>query len=73
MRTKLTVTIDRDLIPKARQRARAEGLSLSRLIERALAALTSGAEPSFSQRWRGRLAPANRRDARYRALAKKYL
>lgn len=73
MRTKLTVTIDRDLIPRAKSRARAEGVSLSRLIERALAALTAEEGASFSQRWRGRFRPADRNDPLYKALAKKYL
>ena len=54
MKTKLTVTIDRDLIPRAKERARVEGISLSRLIERALAALAMPERESFSQRWRGR-------------------
>src|SRR5207247_2168739 len=62
MKTKLTVTIDRDLIPKAKQRARVECMSLSRLIERALTALTSQEETSFAERWRGRFRAANRKD-----------
>ena len=72
MRTKLTVTIDEDLIPKAKERARMEGLSLSRLIERALRNLTAENEPTFSQRWRGRFRLAARKDERYAALSRKY-
>ena len=72
MKAKLTVTIDEDLIPKAKDRARQEGLSLSRLIERALRQLTAEDEPTFSQRWRGRFRLAARKDERYAALARKY-
>lgn len=73
MKAKLTVTIEEDLIPRAKDRARAEGVSLSQLIEQALAALVSEEAPSFSGRWRGRLRPARRTDDRYKALARKYL
>lgn len=36
MKTKLTVTVDRDLIPVAKQMAREGGVSLSSIIEGAL-------------------------------------
>ena len=41
MKAKLTVTIDEELIPKAKEQARSQGLSLSDVIERALRELTS--------------------------------
>ena len=55
MKKKLTVTIDEDLIPAAKDRARMEGMSLSQLIENALRRLTTTRRDSFSARWRGRL------------------
>lgn len=73
MKTKLTVTVDEHLVPKAKRYARARGLSLSQLIENALREMGAGEVTSFSQRWRGKFRPAGRDDARYRALAKKYL
>ena len=73
MKTKLTVTIDEELVPKAKQHARANGISLSQLIESALRVLTSESRPSFSERWRGRFNSANRKDERFAALARKYL
>ncbi|MBI4419821.1 MAG: ribbon-helix-helix protein, CopG family [Gemmatimonadetes bacterium] len=73
MKTKLTVTIDRDLLPRAKRHARSRGVSLSRLIEAALRDLSAGDTRSFSQRWRGKFRPAGRSDLRYRTLAKKYL
>ena len=60
MKAKLTVTVEKDLITKARERARVEGVSLSQLIERALTALTSEDSTSFSQRWRGRFRKLDR-------------
>src|SRR3989442_1826930 len=73
MRTKLTVTIDEELLPKAKRHARSQKMSLSRLIESALRGLTAEDKPSFSRRWRGRFRPAGRKDQRDAALAKKYL
>ena len=73
MKAKLTVTIDKDLIPQVKQYARSRGVSLSHLIEGALRELNANSGPSFSQRWGGKFRPADRDDQRYRALAKKYL
>lgn len=73
MKTKLTVTVDEDLLPRAKRYARARGVSLSSLIEEALRDMASAEEPSFAQRWRGRFDPANKGDDRFRALAEKYL
>ncbi len=74
MKTKLTVTIDRDLLPRAKRYARSRGVSLSEIIEGSLRRLDSGDEtPSFATRWRGQFVPAERADARFTALARKYL
>ncbi len=73
MKTKLTVTIDEDLLPKAKGYARSKGVSLSQVIEQALRELAAAARPSFAERWRGKLRPAKRDDERYRRLAEKYL
>lgn len=73
MKKKLTVTIDQELIPVAKEYARREGVSLSELIEGALRGLAAKERDSFSTRWRGRFVPAEREDERYRALAEKYL
>ncbi len=73
MKTKLTVTIDTELVPRAKQYARARGVSLSQLIETALREMSAEEGPSFSQRWRGEFRPADRDDERYKRLARKYL
>ena len=73
MKTKLTVTIDEELLPKAKEHARSLGVSLSQLIEQALRDLSEAEAPSFSERWRGKLRTSARRDERYSRLAEKYL
>jgi post-segregation antitoxin (ccd killing protein) len=73
MKTKLTVTADREILPKAKRYARARGVSLSSLIEDALRGMAEPDRPSFANRWRGRFVPAEKDDERYRALAGKYL
>ena len=73
MKQKLTITVDADLVPKAKRYARSRGVSLSSLIEQALREAAGADSPSFAARWRGRFKPAERDDPRYDALAKKYL
>jgi len=74
MKAKMTVTIDEELIPRAKQHARKKGLSLSELVETSLRIVTEEREEtSFSQRWRGKFQAAGRDDERFRALAKRYL
>lgn len=72
MKTKLTITVDRDLVPRAKRYARARGVSLSSLIEAALSDMAAAPGPTFSERWRGALELTQRDDPRYRALAEKY-
>lgn len=73
MKTKLTITIDADLVPRAKRYARAHGVSLSQLIETALREMSAADHPTFSQRWRGKFRPAGHDDERYKQLARKYL
>ena len=72
MKTKLTVTIDRDLLPEAKRYARSRGLSLSAVIEDALRSLATPQQQSFSERWQGKFKLAERDDERYKYLVKKY-
>ncbi len=74
MKAKLTVSIDEDLIPRVKRFARGKGISLSEFVESSLRSVTDKDEASsFSERWRGKLQPADRPDERYRHLAKRYL
>ncbi len=72
MKTKLTVTIDRDLVPAAKRYAKARGVSLSSLIETALADMAGQDRGGFSKNWTGSMALAERDDDRYAALVAKY-
>lgn len=72
MKTKVTITIDEDLVRLAKRYARAQGMSLSEVVEDALRRLAVDERESFSRRWRGKFQPARRNDPRYDALAKKF-
>ncbi len=73
MKTKLTVTIDPDLLPLAKLYAKSQGKSLSSLIEDTLRELSASGGKSFSEQWTGTLRQAKQGDARFESLSKKYL
>ncbi len=73
MKKKLTITVDGELLPRAKQFARSRGVSLSSLIEASLREMAAEETPSFASRWRGRFEASRRNDGRYEALARKYL
>lgn len=74
MKTKVTVTLDENIVPAAKRYAQQHGLSLSGLIENTLREhIEPVSESSFSSRWRGNFRPAEREDSRYAQLADKYL
>lgn len=73
MKQKLTITVDTDVLPRAKHYARSRGVSLSSLVEESLRGLVGEDAPSFSSRWRGQLQAAHGDDPRYDALARKYL
>jgi hypothetical protein len=72
MKTKLTLTIDEDLIPRAKRYAEARRDSLSGLVEKALQDLTQTRETPFSKRWRGKFKASRRMSTRYKALSRRY-
>ena len=73
MKQKLTISLDAELLSKAEQYARSQGVSLPALIEKVLREMAGECSPSFSSMWRGKFKAAERDDFRYGALAKKYL
>ena len=74
MKQKLTITIDAELLTRAKRHARAQGVSLSSLVEQSLRRLTEENTGSFASRWRGKFRASEPADGpRYRALARKYL
>ena len=73
MKSKLTITVESELIPTAKRYAHERGVSLSSLIEGSLREMVSEETESFSTRWRGKFAPAPGDDPRFERLARKYL
>ena len=73
MKQKLTISLDAALVARAEDHARSRGVSLSSLIEMSLRETPSDDAPSFATRWRRSFRPAQRKDPRYEALARKYL
>lgn len=73
MKRRLTITVDSELLLRAKRHARLHGVSLSSLVEASLRAVAAEETLAFSERWRGRFKEAGRDDARYEALARKYL
>ena len=73
MKQKLTITVDADLLPRAKRYACSQGVSLSSLIEKTLREITAEYNMSFSERWRGKFEAAEGESPRHKTLAKKYL
>ena len=74
MKQKLTITVDTELLPRAKRYARSRGVSLSSLVEQSLRDLADEKTDSFASRWRGKFREAGLKDdPRYDALARKYL
>ncbi|MEZ4416138.1 MAG: DUF6364 family protein [Gemmatimonadota bacterium] len=73
MKRKVTITLEEDLIPRAKRYAASRGVSLSSLIETALDRLTTRPPGGFVDRWQGAFRLSELDDERYRALAAKYL
>jgi hypothetical protein len=72
MKTKLTLTIEKDLIPRAKRHAHAHGDSLSGLVEKAMQEIIQTNGTSFSNRWRGKFKASRRRSARFEVLSRRY-
>ena len=72
MKQKLTITVDAELLSRAKQYARSRGVSLSALIEQAIREKVGEDGPSFASRWLGAFRFAERDDPRYEALLRKY-
>ncbi len=72
MKEKLTLTIERDVIVRAKAFAKREQTSLSQLVERQFSQL---GDRSFTEKWLGKFKepPADPSDPRLTYLRKKYL
>lgn len=73
VKTKLTVTVDEELLPRAKRVARQRGVSLSSVIEESLKRLTATSD-DFVNKWRGGFrAGKPTTDPRAEFLKRKYL
>ena len=73
MKTKVTLSIEKELVPRAKRCASRQRRSLSSLVEEALRRAAEQSETPFSARWRGRFKPSEGRSPRRRFLAERYL
>ena len=76
MKTRITLTIDPAVSHLAKQRARAQGTSVSNLVEQMLREEireeSTPDAPTFSSRWAGKAKLAGRSDTRSKRLREKY-
>ena len=72
MKTKLNLTIDRDLVPKSKAYARMKGKSVSQFVEDLLREAISNKDVSFVKRWRGKFSISDNTDSRYQLLKNRY-
>ena len=73
MKTKLTVSVDDEMIEFGKEYAASRGTSLSQLIEDSLRELQRSGKPSFSSRWKGKFSKrSSKGDPRMRWLEKRY-
>jgi len=63
MKTKLTLTVEKELINQAKTIAHAQETSVSSLVESFLSNLALKRKDSFSQRWQGKFKQAPNRHA----------
>ena len=73
MKTKLTLTVEKSLIPKSKVYARRMGKSVSQLVEDLLREKIGENKERFSERWRGRFKSEPRETPRYEKLSERYL
>jgi hypothetical protein len=76
MKTRITLTIDPGVSHRAEELAMRKGLSLSTFVEKLLIEVSGTSEqpgqPSFSERWRGRMAMRPPQDDRAKRLHQKF-
>lgn len=72
MKSKLNLTIEKDLVPRFKCYARKRNKSVSQVVEEVLVLLTGADEPSFSDRWRGKFRLQRKTGPRFKLLKKRY-
>ena len=74
MKTKLTLTVDDEVVKRGKEHAGRNSTSLSQLVEDLLRKEVAAEKPSFVARWAGKLVWRDDRkgDPRFEYLKKKY-
>ncbi|MCB1237394.1 MAG: hypothetical protein KDM91_20180 [Verrucomicrobiae bacterium] len=72
MKTKLTLTVEKELIQQAKKIADAQETSVSSLVEGFLSGLILKRQQSFSQKWRGEFKQAPQGNGRSSLLASRH-
>ena len=72
MKTKLNLTIDKDLVPKSKAYARLKGKSVSQFVEDLLRQAINSKDESFVKRWRGKFIISDNTDPKYQILKHRY-
>lgn len=72
MKAKLTITMDEELIPKAKRYAKQHGYSLSHLLEKSIQSIVCRPEQRISEKWQGRLSITDKKTTRFENLSKRY-
>ena len=73
MKQKINLTLDGELITRAKRFARKKGISVSALIESLLSGAVLKDEKRFSQKWQGKFKLAEKDSARMQKLRDRYL
>jgi hypothetical protein len=73
MKSKMTLAIDKELIPQSKKYAKKRGISVSQLVEELLRESIQNDRPSFSTRWRGKFKVVEKDDAKFAKLKGRYL
>ncbi|OGB69433.1 MAG: hypothetical protein A2Y94_05315 [Caldithrix sp. RBG_13_44_9] len=71
MKTKINLTIDKELVSQSKEYARKKGESVSQLVEKLLRENIQDYEASFSKKWRGRFRLSEKDEERYKKLKQK--
>jgi hypothetical protein len=73
MKTKLTLSVDKELVEFGKAYAKRRGTSLSKFLEEALQRIRERDGQTFSEKWRGKLVPrSDADDPKLEYLLKKY-
>ena len=72
MKTKLNLTIEKELVRNSKEYARKKGISVSKLIETLLKENINESDTSFVKKWQGKFKIDSKEEDRYKKLEERY-